>query len=38
MKTKKKDIGQVYEKIPLWDNGTWTEVSFESREAFKTSL
>ena len=38
MKTKKKDIGQVFEKIPMWDNGTWTEISFESREEFKTLL
>ena len=27
----KKDIGDVYENIPCWDNGVWKMVSFSSR-------
>jgi len=32
------NIGEVYENIPCWDNGTWTLKSFESREAFAREL
>lgn len=32
------DLGQVYEDIPLWDNGVWTSYSFPSRKEFLTSL
>jgi hypothetical protein len=26
--------GQIFEDIPLWDNGTWTVTDFSSREEF----
>jgi len=39
MKVKKKDnIGEVYEKIPIWEKGKWSEISFKTREEFKTLL
>ncbi len=39
MKVKKKDsIGKVYEKIPIWEKGKWSEISFETREEFKKKL
>jgi hypothetical protein len=25
-------MGEIWENIPTWDNGTWTETSFNSRE------
>ena len=34
----KKDIGDVYENIPCWDNGVWKMVSFSSREEFADIL
>ena len=34
----KDDLGQVYEDIPLWDNGVWTTYSFSSRKEFLTAL
>jgi len=31
-------MSEIYEDIPCWDNGTWTTVSFESREVFVNSI
>jgi hypothetical protein len=33
-----KDIGEIYERIPTWDNGTWKYTSFDSREEFALEL
>lgn len=33
-----KNIGDVFENIPTWNNGVWTLTSFESREAFANKL
>jgi hypothetical protein len=27
-------MSEIYQDIPCWDNGTWTTVSFDSREEF----
>lgn len=34
----KDDLGNIYEDIPLWDNGVWTTHSFSSRKDFLTAL
>ena len=31
-------MSEIYQDIPCWDNGTWTTVSFESREAFSNAI
>jgi hypothetical protein len=31
-------MSQIYEDIPCWDNGTWTTVSFNSREEFSNAI
>ena len=31
-------MSEIYQDIPCWDNGTWTTVSFDSREAFSGSI
>jgi hypothetical protein len=31
-------MSEIYQDIPCWDNGTWTTVSFESREAFSGTI
>ena len=31
-------MSEIYQDIPCWDNGTWTTVSFESREEFSGSI
>lgn len=31
-------MSEIYQDIPCWDNGTWTTVSFESREEFSNSI
>lgn len=33
-----RDIGEIYEGIPVWNNGKWEEVSFKSRKEFKETL
>jgi len=33
-----KDIGEIYERIPTWDNGIWKFTSFDSRKAFAEEL
>jgi len=33
-----KNIGEVYQNIPTWNNGNWEFTSFESREAFANKL
>ena len=25
---------EIYQDVPTWDNGTWTSISFKSREEF----
>jgi hypothetical protein len=31
-------MSEIYQDIPCWDNGTWTTVSFDSREEFSRSI
>ena len=31
-------MSEIYQDIPCWDNGTWTTVSFDSRESFSGSI
>jgi hypothetical protein len=31
-------MSEIYQDIPCWDNGTWTTISFESREDFSKSI
>ena len=31
-------MSEIYQDIPCWDNGTWTTVSFGSREEFSRSI
>jgi len=31
-------MSEIYQDIPCWDNGTWTTVSFDSRDAFSRSI
>jgi len=31
-------MSEIYQDIPCWDNGTWTTVSFNSREEFSNSI
>jgi hypothetical protein len=31
-------MSEIYQDIPCWDNGTWTIVSFDSREEFSNSI
>ena len=31
-------MSEIYQDIPCWDNGTWTTVSFESREEFSGAI
>jgi hypothetical protein len=31
-------MSEIYQDIPCWDNGTWTTVSFDSREEFSNSI
>lgn len=31
-------MSEIYQDIPCWDNGTWTTISFESREEFSKSI
>jgi len=31
-------MSEIYQDIPCYDNGTWTTVSFESREEFKNDI
>tara|TARA_R110001632_G_scaffold143149_2_gene259142 strand:- start:31842 stop:34070 length:2229 start_codon:yes stop_codon:yes gene_type:complete len=38
MRVDPKNIGEIYENIPTWDNGTWTHTSFKSREEFVVLL
>ena len=33
-----KQLGDVHENIPCWDNGTWKLISFNSREEFALTL
>lgn len=33
-----KDIGEIYEHIPVWNNGVWELISFDSREEFAKVL
>lgn len=33
-----ESIGEVYQNIPMWDNGTWTKITFSSREEFALLL
>lgn len=32
------DIGEVYERIPTWNNGVWELTSFDTREEFADTL
>lgn len=31
-------MSEIYQDIPCWDNGIWTTVSFDSREAFSGAI
>jgi hypothetical protein len=31
-------MSEIYQDIPCWDNGTWTTISFDSREEFSRSI
>ena len=31
-------MSEIYQDIPCWDNGTWTTISFESREDFSRTI
>jgi hypothetical protein len=31
-------MSEIYQDIPCWDNGTWTTISFDSREEFSKSI
>ena len=31
-------MSEIYQDIPCWDNGTWTTISFDSREDFSKSI
>ena len=31
-------MSEMYQNIPTWDNGTWTNTDFESREEFATCV
>jgi hypothetical protein len=31
-------MSEIYQDIPCWDNGTWTTVSYNSREEFSKSI
>ena len=31
-------MSEIYQDIPCWDNGTWTTVSFNSREEFSGAI
>ena len=31
-------MSEIYQDIPCWDNGTWTTISFESREEFSRTI
>ena len=31
-------MSEIYQEIPTWDNGTWTETSFDSREEYAQFL
>jgi hypothetical protein len=31
-------MSEIYQDIPCWDNGAWTTISFDSREAFSGSI
>jgi hypothetical protein len=31
-------MSEIYQDIPCWDNGTWTTVSFTSRDEFSRSI
>ena len=31
-------MSEIYQDIPCWDNGTWTTISFDSREDFSRSI
>ena len=31
-------MSEIYQDIPCWDNGTWTTVSFESREEYANAI
>jgi hypothetical protein len=33
-----KDTGELYEHIPVWNNGVWELISFDSREEFAEVL
>lgn len=34
----KEDIGEIWQKIPTYDNGVWSETTFSSREEFSLIL
>lgn len=38
VKYNPKDIGDIYEKIPTYDNGVWKLTSFDTREEFTKEL
>lgn len=38
IKHNPKNIGEIYENIPTWDNGTWKLTSFKSRKQFAKEL
>ena len=31
-------MSEIYQDIPCWDNGTWTTISFDSREEFSRTI
>jgi hypothetical protein len=31
-------MSEIYQDIPCWNNGTWTTVSYNSREEFSKSI
>jgi len=38
IKHNPKDIGEIYEHIPVWQDGVWSLISFSSREEFAELL
>ena len=31
-------MSEIYQDIPCWDNGTWTSISFDSREEYANAI
>ena len=31
-------MSEIYQDIPCWDNGTWTTISYDSRDDFSNAI